>query len=215
MKHKLIVCILAKGLGESATQLAKDYGATGGTLALARGTAENAIIQLLGLGDSSKDIAFILVDDAKASGIVNAIHEEMQSKKHHYGVVLCFDVNRLYKSGESTKKDGGVEMDNGKIDFELIQAIVNKGCAEDVMAVARKAGAKGGTVLNARGTAKEDEATFFGVQLVPEKEVVLIVAESAMVKDVFDAICELKCLSEKGSGIVFRLPITDYKVPNK
>ena len=40
--------------------------------------------------------------------------------------------------------------------YEVIFAIVNAGFAEDVMDVTRENGARGGTILNARGVVKED-----------------------------------------------------------
>ena len=48
------------------------------------------------------------------------------------------------------------------VKHELIVAIVNHGHEEAVMAAARAAGARGGTVFNARGTANAvDEFKFF------------------------------------------------------
>ena len=45
---------------------------------------------------------------------------------------------------------------------ELICAIVNAGLADDVMHDARKAGARGGTILRARGTATGQDCSFLG-----------------------------------------------------
>ena len=42
---------------------------------------------------------------------------------------------------------------------EVIFVIVNSGFAEEAMDVAREAGVRGGTIINARGVAKEKEAT--------------------------------------------------------
>ena len=58
--------------------------------------------------------------------------------------------------------------------YQMINVIVNKGYAEDAMAAARKAGAGGGTIIGARGTAKEGDAAFFGMKIVPEKEMLMI-----------------------------------------
>ena len=57
---------------------------------------------------------------------------------------------------------------------EVIFAIVNAGFAEDAMAVAREQGARGGTILNARGVAREKEAAFFGITIHAEKEILMI-----------------------------------------
>ena len=70
----------------------------------------------------------------------------------------------------------------------LLTVIVNHGYADDVMAEARKAGAAGGTILNARGTGKEEDVKFFGITLVPEKEMLLIVAENAKAPAILEAI---------------------------
>ena len=64
--------------------------------------------------------------------------------------------------------------------YKLITVIVNSGYADDVMAVAKKAGASGGTILGARGTGTEEDVKFFGITLVPEKEILLIVSGRGM-----------------------------------
>jgi nitrogen regulatory protein PII len=97
-----------------------------------------------------------------------------------------------------------------KNDYKLISVIVNKGYAEDAMAAARKAGAKGGTILGARGTANENDARFFGVKLVPEKELLLILAPNDVADAVFEAVRALPCFAEKGSGIEFAVPVRDF-----
>ena len=93
---------------------------------------------------------------------------------------------------------------------EMISVIVNKGYADDAMAAARKAGAGGGTVITARGTAREDDEKFFGVHIVPEKEMLIILVESGKKDAVLNAIKNLRCLSEPGSGIAFCAGVDDF-----
>ena len=87
--------------------------------------------------------------------------------------------------------------------YEAINIIVNKGYAEDAMAAARKAGAGGGTIIGARGTAKEGDATFFGVEIVPEKEMLMILVPHDKKDDVVQAVSSLACFEKAGSGIIF------------
>jgi len=47
--------------------------------------------------------------------------------------------------------------------YEVIFAIVDEGFAEDVMNVARNEGARGGTIINARGVDRADAAEFFDI----------------------------------------------------
>mgnify|MGYP002868735433 CR=1 FL=1 len=74
--------------------------------------------------------------------------------------------------------------------------------------ICKRAG--GGTVINARGTAREDDAKFFGVHIVPEKEMLMIVVPVEKRTEVMDAIQGLPCLSEPGSGIVFSAPVEQF-----
>ena len=92
---------------------------------------------------------------------------------------------------------------------EVILAIVNSGFAEEVMDVARENGARGGTILNARGLAREDAAAFFGITLHAEKEIVMIVVEKSIRDDILTAIYKQMGMGKKAQGIAFSLPVSD------
>ncbi len=92
---------------------------------------------------------------------------------------------------------------------EVIFAIVNSGFAEDVMAVAREQGVRGGTILNARGVAKEDAAAFFGITLHSEKEILMMVVEKDIRDQVLNAIYKEMGMAKAAQGIAFSLPVSD------
>ncbi|MDR3225538.1 MAG: P-II family nitrogen regulator [Clostridiales Family XIII bacterium] len=94
-------------------------------------------------------------------------------------------------------------------EYSLIMTIVNRGYAELVMDSARAAGARGGTVLYARGTGIHGSEKFMNIDIQPEKEIVLTIVKKAAVKDIMHAILEAGGLTTKGRGISFTLPITD------
>ena len=92
---------------------------------------------------------------------------------------------------------------------EVIFAIVNAGYAEEVMAVAKEQGARGGTILNARGVANEEAAAFFGITLHAEKEILMIVVDKAIRDDILNAIYKQMGMGKKAQGIAFSLPVSD------
>ena len=94
-------------------------------------------------------------------------------------------------------------------DYEVIFAIVNEGYAEDVMDVAREQGARGGTILNARGVTRQDAADFFGITLNVEKEIVMIVVKKDIKDNILNAIYKEMGMAKKAQGIAFSLPVTD------
>ena len=92
---------------------------------------------------------------------------------------------------------------------EVIFAIVNSGYADDAMAVAREQGVRGGTILDARGVAKEKEAAFFGITLHAEKEILMMVVEKSIRDNVLNALYKQMGMAQKAQGIVFALPVSD------
>jgi nitrogen regulatory protein PII len=90
---------------------------------------------------------------------------------------------------------------------QAIICIVNSGYSDDVMDAAKKFGARGGTVLNARGTANKDAEKFFGISVEPEKEIVIIVVPTKCKDDILHALYKEVGLDTPGQGIAFALPV--------
>ena len=90
---------------------------------------------------------------------------------------------------------------------EAIFCIVNSGYSELVMDAAKKLGARGGTVINARGTASKDAEKFFNITIEPEKEIVMILVSSKIKDDVLHALYKEAGLDTPGQGIAFALPV--------
>ena len=217
MNYKLLVSIVPHDSGELISDAAKSAGAGGGTIAMGRGTASNGGLQLLGLGDTSKDIVYIILEEEKCEAVRTAIISASESKKH-FGVLFTLEVGSFVKAGNAkeiskSESKGGSTMAAGT--YQMINVIVNKGYAEDAMAAARKAGAGGGTIIGARGTAKEGDAAFFGMKIVPEKEMLMILVPSDKKDDILKAITELPCFAEAGSGIIFCNEAQDFTVLGK
>ena len=93
--------------------------------------------------------------------------------------------------------------------FELILCIVDNGFSDLAMDAARDAGARGGTVVHARGTGRKDMEEKYGVVVTPEKELVLILVSNSIRDAVLDAIYKAAGLNTKGHGIAFSLPVSD------
>ena len=211
--YRLILCIVPHNSGELITNAAKQAGAGGGTILMGRGTASNSVLQLLGLGDTSKDITLNIVEQTSVDSIRQKIIEVCQEKKAPFGVMVTIAVENIIKAGTAVMKtEKGDEI---MAQYEMINVIVNKGYAEDAMAAARKAGAGGGTIIGARGTAREGDATFFGVDIVPEKEMLMILVPADKKEAIIKAVSELPCFEKAGSGIIFSQAAQDFTLLGK
>ena len=92
---------------------------------------------------------------------------------------------------------------------EVIFVIVNAGFAEEAMDVARAEGVRGGTIINARGVAREQEAAFFGITIQPEKEILMMVVEKDIKEKVLNALYSQMGMAKQAKGIAFSLPVSD------
>ena len=90
--------------------------------------------------------------------------------------------------------------------YDLLLVIANQGYTGSIMDAARAAGAGGGTLIHAKGTGMEGAAAFLGVELVNEKELVLIVSRTSQKNTIMKAIME--GANPKAGAIVFSLPVT-------
>lgn len=192
LRNNLLVAIVDRGHAERFFAIAKKEGAGGGTIFPAKGTATNSILAALGLGDKSKEVVLILLDDDTAYRILNAVRSEDRIQG-----VLALLTNEEEK-----------DMD---CKWKMITVIVNTGYADDIMDAARKAGATGGTVTHARGTGTAEDAHFLGVTIVPEKEMIMILAESDKSQAIIDAISNLECLDEPGIGIIYTNDVKEFR----
>ena len=77
------------------------------------------------------------------------------------------------------------------------------------MEIAREQGVKGGTILNARGVAREEAAQFFGITLHAEKEILMTVVEKDLRDKVLNAIYKEMGMAKAAQGIAFSLPVSD------
>ncbi len=211
-RFRLLMSIVPHNKAELVSNAAVAAGSFGGTVALGRGISASRVMAALGFGDTTKEILYILTEEASHKAIYEAIQNACSHEKAGFGEMFCIDVDNMLKTGNVTQ--GEVRMAESKA-RELITVILNRGYADDAMAAARKAGAGGGTVINARGTAREDDAKFFGMHIVPEKEMLLIVVEQEKKEKVLEAIRTLPCLAEPGSGIAFCAGVDDFVLLGK
>ena len=91
--------------------------------------------------------------------------------------------------------------------YELIVCIVNAGFSELVMDAAKEVGARGGTVIHAKGTANKDAEKYFKITIQPEKEMVLILVSQEIKDKVLHAVYQSAGLKTDGQGIAFSMPV--------
>ncbi len=198
---ELICIIVNDGHGSKVLKAAKQHGVRGGTILLGRGTVKNKLLEFLSLYDVRKEIVWMLAEKKAAFEALQKLDAEFHFDKPHHGIAFTIPVHKIIGTRcidcDITTERGADNM------YRSIFTIVDKGRAEEVIEAAVKAGSKGGTIINARGSGIHETSKLFSMEIEPEKEVVLILAETAEAETIAASIRDSLKMEEPGNGIVF------------
>ena len=93
------------------------------------------------------------------------------------------------------------------LNLHMIVTIVDGGTGEDVIDFSKEAGAAGGTILHGRGSGVHDSGKFLGLDISPEKDVVLTLVPDSLTNQVMDAIGQGINIDVPGNGICFSIDV--------
>ncbi len=199
--YELICVIVSSGLGSKVIKEAKRSGITGATVLLGKGTVKNHSLDYLGLSDIRKEIVLMVSGKDTARNAVAALEEKFRFDKPGHGIAFTTAVCEV--TGTSSFKSCTTGERGGDTVYNLITVIVDKGKAENVIDAAVKAGSKGGTIINARGSGIHETSKVFSMSIEPEKEIVLIISEHSATEAIIESIRKDLNIEEPGNGIIY------------
>ncbi|MFG1347742.1 P-II family nitrogen regulator [Xanthobacter autotrophicus DSM 431] len=92
----------------------------------------------------------------------------------------------------------------------LIVSVVRKGWGDTVLKASMEAGAHGGTVMFGRGIGRNEQQRVFGIQIEPEKEIVLTLVPREMQDVILQEIVRAAELTAPGHGLAFVVPVEQF-----
>jgi hypothetical protein len=93
------------------------------------------------------------------------------------------------------------------VKFSVLVAILAEDLEEKAIDVAKKAGAGGVTILDARGIGAKEKKTFFGLTFEGSQSVLVFVLEKKLSLTVMKQICVELDLKNQTRGVVFTMPL--------
>ncbi len=211
----MMVTITNRNLTKKFMDFYVQSGLEVSAITVGMGTAASDILDYFGLEGAEKVIIFQIVTDTKWKEIKQGLQRRMKIDIPGIGIAFVVPLssiggkkalNYLTCGQEFVKGDESVLKETK---YELLVVIANQGYTEMVMDAAREVHATGGTVIHAKGTGAERAEKFLGVTLVPEKEMLFIVAKKEEKNNIMRAIMDKAGLESKARSIVFSLPVTD------
>ncbi len=144
-----------------------------------------------------REMVTLTVPKTQGSRLLNNLCEHFNIGKETHGIAFLQNMD-----------DG--ETDRGDYEYALIAVVVNEGVGEDVVDSARKSQPVGATILKALGTADHSKITF-DFEIIPQKELVLIIARTCHVNALRQSILDGFDLDEPGHGIFFSLALDEVR----
>jgi nitrogen regulatory protein PII len=187
-----------------------------------RGTASSEIINLLGIGATEKAVFICLVQSTETPHIIREVRQAMGAGRAGAGIAFSIPLSgitaRLFtmfeeaaretvKETEKQNPKEGELMNAIEIKNEMIISILNHGNSDAFMTEARKAGARGGTIISARGISQEVMKKFVGITVQDEKEIIFILADRDKTIPIMDAVRPGFGATSKAAGVIFSLPV--------
>lgn len=215
-KLYLLVTIVDRDKAKSVTNILSKNNMKVQFLWLAEGTAKSDVLDVLGLGTTDKAVVLCIVPDNAIPQLASILQEKLRLDKPGKGVVFSIPLsgagvpvlNKLdNERWGKWQNEMEIEVDQmiTSINHDLIIAVIDQGGSEELMAVARTAGATGGTMFHALRIGGEDAEKFFGISIQAKKDVVAILAKRENKQEIIKAISKF-CNAETQS-VAFSLPV--------
>ena len=213
---KLVVSIVERGQGKNMIKLYNGQKITHHFQCAGIGTATSEIMDLLGLDSKEKDVIFTVGKATLVNKLMKDLNNDLRGNARSKGIVFDIGIEAVSHilalavlmpvKDEVGRKD--IMMEDG-MKNSMILVTVNQGFTEEVMETARKAGARGGTIIHARWAGSESTEEFYGITVQQEKEIIAIVSPADKRKEIMEAVNSNHGMKTEARGTVLSIGIED------
>ncbi len=209
----LMVTIVDRGKGERAAAVCGGRKLPFHFLCFGLGTAASDLLDYLGLGETKKDVVFSLIPRREAGRLPALLARELRMGAPGGGIAFTLPLSGvsgfvpMTLAGGAPDAKGESNQMNQPAKYELIVAVVNRGFADRVMDAARSAGARGGTILEARGLCGDEKEKFPGVSLREERTIVAILCGKERKQAIMEAVSRAAGIRTEAEGLLFSLAV--------
>lgn len=209
---RLMTLILSEDQSGKFADIAREKKIRGGIALRGKGTISSQILNMLGLKSQKKIIINIILEKERTTEILNYVAEELGMQEPNQGIAFTTSASvPEYKDSNQQETHRSVQYAEEESMFTKLTVIVDRGMAGDVMDVAREAGVTGGTILHGRGTGSAGVAKLFGMEIEPEKELIIMIMPNDLLEKVVDNLLQKLKLDAPGNGILFSEPVCDVR----
>lgn len=214
----LMITIVNRAYGDEFTSFFRSYSNSSVLAVAGEGTTAREYLAIKGLESTSKSILFTVVGPQVKKQLFKELRRVMRIDVPGNGIAMSIPMKSItilgieqlapqfYDWSKEEVPSEENDMNENEYKYELIVVIANEESTDEIMAAARRAGARGGTLVNAKGTAPAEVRKFFGVNISEGKDMVFIAAKAADRGAIMKAITDQNA-DGKLKAVSFSLPI--------
>lgn len=221
---KLMVTIAERSQGYDLSCLYQKYGAGWHYQSMGLGTASSELLSVLGFGTPERDVLFSIGPKRRIERLMYLMNGELRTETRARGILFDLPltgVNYLFalslarqsKAAFFPEPAAQTQIEEEELLMPHIQTnsliliIVNQGHTDAVMDTARKAGARGGTILRARWLGSEESSHFYGITLQAEKEILTIIVPNQSRNVVMEAVSRNHGADSEAGAVICSLGV--------
>jgi Nitrogen regulatory protein PII len=199
-----VTVIVNHGVSSKIFKIIKSHGILGGISFGANGTVNSKLLEFFNLTDIRKEVVMFVGPSEVCRAALKDLYETLHLEKPNHGIAFCMALTGVVSSKGRYKGNESNELQSeGTTMYTNIMVTVDKGKAESVMDAAVAAGARGGTIINARGSGINQTSMLFSMEIEPEKEIILILVKDDIAEKVIEEISKEMNIEEPGNGVIF------------
>jgi len=227
VRFRMLFMIASMKLGQKAQYILAENGIPVQLHIVAQGTASGEIADMLGVGSTEKAVIMTILPKAEADNTLVLLRDSLYLGTPNSGLAFTIPINGSSAGivqmlgtalGDNSSLNNGQTTGDGNVmenKNTVIMAFVNQGYSEEVMAAAKPAGARGGTVFHSRRVGGEESQQLWGITIQEEREVVMILASAEEKVSIMEAITEHCGINSDANGFVISMPVDSVVGINK
>lgn len=200
----MFFAVVNRGKANTVLHKAEELGARAATIVLGEGTIPSKFLEKMGIAETHKEILMILGSKELCNTLHDKIGEEFKLYKRNRGMAFSIPFKR-WKLNDS-EQEQRLPPERKDYSHFCIITIVDKGRGKDCMNVARAAGAKGGTLIHARGAGIPTDF-YYPLVIEPQKDFAMIITPKDKLEPIRERITTELEIEKTGNGIIFVLPV--------
>ncbi|NLZ66989.1 MAG: hypothetical protein GX910_05005 [Clostridiaceae bacterium] len=173
---------------EAMALFALEHGADSALFINASGTISGNLLNLLGLSSVKRSLAVLRVDIEESVELLRKIEDQFTLSRSMGGIAWI--------------QNPATAAPPPSTEYSMVVAIVNAGEGRLVVEQARRSHPVGASILEAVGSADHTRKTF-NFEIVPEKEIVIIISKTEECRAVRDTIYQALRTEKPGRGVLY------------